>query len=146
MKTNILLFILLFLFIGCNKKNTNTYTGTPVPLLKTKWILTSIQNTTTSLITNYPSNGPSEYIIFTDSLNILNIKGSCNNCFSYYSIGNNDSIVTKSGGISTLISCENIQWETDLLNSLGHMYKYKIYGNDLSIYSNGTYNLNLVSQ
>ena len=41
-------------------------------LLKTQWVLSSIQNTKTNAINDFPSNNVrSEYIIFTDSANIL---------------------------------------------------------------------------
>lgn len=145
MKINVLcLFILLL--IGCDKKDTNTYTGPPVPFLKTKWILSSLQNTTTSVIINYPVNIPSEYILFGDSLNILSIKGCCNVYDFPFSIGRNDSVSITGNGISTLIACENMQWETYLVNSIGNMYQYKKNENNLIIYSKGTFNSNFVAQ
>ena len=71
MKINIIFFILLFL-VGCEKKDT-----TVQPLLKTQWLLSSIQNIKTNEITNFPSNIPPEYIIFSDSLNTLYVGGAC---------------------------------------------------------------------
>jgi hypothetical protein len=145
MRTNILC-IFLFLFIGCGKKdNSNTYDGPQIPFLKTTWIFTSLKNNKTSSIIPYPDNIAKKEVIIFDSLNILSVGGTCNGCQFKYAIGSNDSIALVGNGICTLIQCENINWEDSLMRNLGGAYAYKIYGNNLVIYTKGINNLNFVS-
>ena len=140
MKTNILC-IFLFLFIGCQNKDNNS----DPPLLKTKRILTSFQSTKTNSIINYPSVMTNkEYVIFTDSLNVLKIGSFCNGCNSSYILGINDSIKIRLN-YCTAIACENIQWQIFLFNNLDSAYSFKMNSNQLQILSKGIYNLNFVS-
>jgi heat shock protein HslJ len=134
MRTSILFLILLFL-IGCERKDTSVQ-----PLLKTQWFLSSIQNTKTNEITNFPTNlSPHEYIIFTDSLNTLKAGGVCNGCIGAYSI--NSDLISTTGLTCTQIYCS--KWEDYFFDNLDSMFHYEINGNLLTIYSKGTYNLNL---
>ncbi len=107
MKTNILYIFLLF-FIGCQKKDSNTYTGPPVPLTNTNWILFSIQNIKTSEITNVPSY-VNVGIEFSDSLNIFYVGDMCNGFEGKYSLVGNDNIQGK-----TILFQELLQEKTIL--------------------------------
>jgi hypothetical protein len=78
-------FIIILGGFGCRKtieKDAN--------LLKTKWILSYIQDTKTNAITDYPSDAARKIsIVFTDSLNIVSFSGICNGgggTYSYSSI------------------------------------------------------------
>jgi len=135
------LFITIFLLTSCERKENGTDTG-QLPLLKTEWILSSIQDTKTNAVTIFPSNVKSESIIFTDSLNALIIKGVCNGCSGSYSI--RDTSISTSGMSCTMIYCS--KWEDYLFYNLGGTFQYKINNNQLTIYSKGTYNLNFISK
>ena len=97
MKRNLIFLIILILsFDACEKSSIKDSA-----LLKTQWVLSSIQNTKTNAINDFPSNNVrSEYIIFTDSANILFIAGTCNGCRAAYLISN-DSIKTSGLGSGT---------------------------------------------
>ena len=137
MKINIIFVILLFL-VGCEKKDTIVQ-----PLLKTQWLLSSIQNIKTNTITNFPSNlTPHEYIIFSDSLNTLMVGGVCNGCRASYTV--KDNSISTNGLSCTMLYCS--QWEDYLFYNLDSMFQYKINYNQLTIYSKGTYNLNFVAK
>lgn len=138
MKINILCIFLLF-FLGCQKKDNNS----DPPFLQTQWNLISIQNTTTNAITKYPGNLPIPNIIFTDSVNTFRCKGVCNGGKGIYSLSSNDSIKINDI-ISTAMYCS--EWENYLFDNLLTTYKYNVNGNQLILFSTGTYNLYFVSQ
>ncbi len=144
MKTNILLCVFFLFFIGCDKKDANSYSGPPVPLTNTKWILVSLQNIKTSQITNIPSN-VTELIQFSDSLNIFYVGGMCNGCDGKYSLVGNDSI-SDFGFVCTLVACLYYHWDTLLLTNLNQRFKYSLNNNQLTVYSNNTYNLNFIAK
>jgi heat shock protein HslJ len=140
MKMTFIFIIILFL-TSCERKDNNTDTG-QLPLLNTEWILTSIQNTKTNVVTIFPSNVRNESIIFTDSLNSLRVKGVCNGCAgTYLVIG---ASVSTSGLMCTMMYCS--KWENYLFYNLDSMFHYKINNNLLTIYSRGSYNLNFISK
>jgi heat shock protein HslJ len=146
MKTSILyLYIFFLLFIGCQKKENNS----DPPLLNTQWNLVSIQNTKTNAITNYPADVKQvwgyEYISFTKDS--ITIKGLCNGGGGKYSISTKTDSISfyKSLGM-TLALCKYEEWENYLWQNLDSAYFYNINGNNLIIYSKGTYNLNFVTQ
>jgi heat shock protein HslJ len=135
------LFITILLLTSCERKENDTIGGQH-PLLKTEWILSSIQDTKTNNITIFPSNVKSESIIFTDSLNTLRVKGVCNGCAGIYSV--KDASINASGLMCTMIYCS--KWEDYLFYNLDSMFQYKINNNQLTIYSRGSYNLNFISK
>jgi heat shock protein HslJ len=135
------LFITILLLTSCERKENDT-NGGQQPLLKTEWILTSIQNTRTNDITIFPTNVKSESIIFTDSLNTLRVKGVCNGCTGTYSV--KDASISACGLMCTMIYCS--RWEDYLFSNLNSMFQYKINTNQLTIYSRGSYNLNFISK
>ena len=141
MKTNILCIFLIF-FLGCQKKDSNS--NSDPPLLNTQWNLVSIQNTKTSEITNVPGN-ISESIEFSDSLNIFYVGGMCNGCDGKYTLVGNDSI-SNLGFVCTLVACAYDNWDTLLLTNLNQVFKYKLNNNQLTVYSNNTYNLNFIAK
>lgn len=144
---NIIIYNLFLILIcyGCSKENTQ---NGQVPLLKTKWILTNIQDTKTNVITDYPSEVDqqwgTEYIILTDSLNTIIIKGLCNDGGGNYLVNTNSDSITFSDLFMTLVLCKYEEWELYLWDNLRTAYKYKINDNKLTIYSKGAYNLNFI--
>jgi len=130
-----LLTIILSLY-GCKKENAKN-----ADLINTKWILSYIQDTKTNAITNYPSDAPNRIsIVFTDSLNIISFSGVCNGGAGTYSYSSStDDIKIKVG--TTFIYCKDVEWESYTTQSLNNASSYKLSGNNLVIYSNGSYNL-----
>ncbi|MGD0341703.1 MAG: META domain-containing protein [Bacteroidales bacterium] len=138
-KILILNFIMVLVGFGCEKESLKD-SG----LLKTKWILSSIQDTKTNAVTNYPSDASRKIsIVFTDSLNVLSFSGICNGgagtysyvpsyTFSYGAIKITDLV-------TTLIYCSD--WEGYTIQNLDAAFSYRINGNNLVIYSTGAYNL-----
>lgn len=136
-KIAIFSFILILLGFGCKKENLKD-----ADLLKTKWILSYIQDTKTNAITNYPSDAARKIsIVFTDSLNILSFSGICNGGAGTYSLSSNSGEIKFTNLGTTLIYCKYAEWETYTVQNLFYASRYKIDGNDLAIYSNGAYNL-----
>jgi heat shock protein HslJ len=135
------LFITILFLASCERKENNNDTG-QLALLKTEWILSSIQNTKTNVVTIFPSNVLYESIIFTDSLNSLRVRGVCNGCAGTYSV--KDASVSTSGLMCTKIYCS--KWEDYLFYNLDSMFQYKIKNNLMTIYSRGSYNLNFISK
>lgn len=137
----IYLSVIILIFTGCERKESILNTGQR-PLLKTEWILSSIQNTKTNDLTNFPGNVKRESIIFTDSLNTLIVKGVCNGCAGTFSVI--DTSLSTTGLGCTKIYCS--KWEDYLFYNLDSMFQYKIIDNLLTIYSKGSYNLNFISK
>jgi heat shock protein HslJ len=140
--TSILKRILFLLLIfascfGCKKDSLKD-----ADLLKTTWILSYIQDTKTHTVTNYPSDATKRIsIVFNDSPDIISFNGICNGgegTFTYSSV-TGEIKVTDLG--TTLIWCKYVEWETYTVQNLNYASSYKIDGNDLVIYSNGSYNL-----
>ena len=137
----ILILAFIFGLIGFHCKKEDPATG-QTSLLKTKWILSYICDTWTNAITKYPDNIHQEYIIFSDSINVLTVGGVCNGCKGNYII--NSDLISINGLACTMIYCS--QWEDYLFNNLDSMYQYKINNNQLTIYSKGKYNLNFIAE
>ena len=148
-KILIFIFLMVLVSIGCNKTTVQD-----ADLLKTKWTLSSIQDTKTGALTNYPSSEKTKIsIVFTDSLNILSFYGICNDGWGIYSYIPSYTSSTSSSGaikitdlvttINYCINCEYCsEWEGYTTQNLDSTFSYKINGNNLVIYSTGTYNLN----
>jgi len=132
-------FVLVLIGFGCQKENSN---NEQTPLLKTKWILSYIQDTKTNAVINYPNDAVKEIsLVFTDSSNVVFFQGVCNSGqgkYSYSSI--NDSIKIKDLG-TTKIYCKNIEWEVFTTSNMYDAFKLKVNGSNLVIYSKGAYNL-----
>jgi heat shock protein HslJ len=129
-------FIVILFGIGCEKVAVQD-----AALLKTTWMLSYIQDTKTNAITNYPSDAPSRIsIVFTDSLNIISFSGVCNSGAGTYSYSSSTGAIKITVG-TTFIYCKDVEWESYTTQSLNNAFSYKIYGNNLIIYSNGSYNL-----
>ncbi len=138
-------FIMVLVGFGCKKATVQD-----ADLLKTTWILSYIQDTKTNGITNYPSNETSKIsIVFTDSLNIISFNGICNGgwgTYSYYPSSTSSSGAIKITDLVTTINyCINCEycseWESYTTQNLDSAFSYKINGNNLVIYSHGSYNL-----
>jgi hypothetical protein len=136
---NMILFfigMLVITTISCNKNNKTNYKA---DLLK-KWMLSSVQNTKTHQITNFPDTTLSiETITFTDTLTLIN--GACGNYGKAYYKVNNESIMFLDLSIFHLNLCSLYKWEEIVLNSLDSAFQYNVNSNQLIIYSNGIYNL-----
>jgi heat shock protein HslJ len=143
MKTIISILCLFYLiFLGCTKQNSKT----DPPLLNTHWVLSSIQNIRTKANLQFPlaSIHTSEYITFTDS--ILAVKGICNSGKSSFLLFSYNDSIRIIGVGSTFIYCDFGNWEDYLWHNLDSAFSYKIDGNQLLIYSKGTYNLNFIAE
>jgi heat shock protein HslJ len=122
---------------GCEKESLKD-SG----LLKTKWTLSSIQDTKTNAVTNYPSDASRKIsIVFTDSLNVLSFYGICNGGAGTYSYSSSNGSIKITGLNTTSIYCKYVEWEEYTTQNLNNAFSYKINGNNLIICSNSTYNL-----
>jgi heat shock protein HslJ len=129
--------IILLVGFGCKKTTVND-----AALLKTKWTLSFIQDTKTNAITNYPGDAPRRIsIVFTDSLNVLAFSGICNGGAGTNSYSSNTGVIKITNFGTTLIACKDVEWEGYTTQSLNNAFSYKISGNNLVIYSSGSYNL-----
>jgi len=140
-KMILLLFILSFTF--CEKSGFQD-----ANLINKQWNLTSLQDTRTNTIINYPAYvkqqwGFEQIYFTTDS---VSIKGLCNVGNAIFSTFSKNSAIKFSGFRITYAYCQYEQWEQYLLHNLDSAYTYKITGNQLVIYSRGTFNLNFVEQ
>ncbi len=122
---------------GCKKENLKD-----ADLLKTKWILSSIQDTKTNAVTNYPSDASRKIsIVFTDSLNVLSFYGICNGGWGIYLYSLGTGAIKVTNLATTQIGCQFVEWEGYTIQNLYTAFRYKTNGSSLEIYSNGTYNL-----
>ena len=114
------------------------------PLLIKAWILTSIQNTKTNQMIDYPDSFTyKERIIFNDSIS-LSFSGNCgNHGYANYSV-NNNSIKLSDYKIDHMYFCFRYEWENYFFNNLDSAYQYNVTENKLIIYSKGDYNLYFV--
>src|ERR1035437_7950525 len=131
----ILLFssILILVGVGCKKANEKD-----ADLLKTKWILSYIQDTKTNAITTYPSDAARKISIeFTDSLNVISFSGVCNGGWGTYSYSSANSAIKITNLMTTAIACKYVEWEEYTTQNLYSAFGYKINGNNLVINSNG---------
>lgn len=111
-------------------------------LLKTKWILSYIQDTKTHAVTYYPSDAINKIsIVFSDSSNDIGFSGVCNGGAGKYTYSSISGEIKVTDLISTLIGCKYVEWETYTIQNLYYASSYEINGNDLVIYSKDAYNL-----
>jgi heat shock protein HslJ len=137
MKKIIFILAIITSCFGCKKENLND-----TDLLKTKWILSYIQDTKTQAITNYPSDAAKTISIeFTNSSNIIFFRGVCNVGSGTYTYSSITDKIKVTDLITTEIYCKYYEWETYTVQNLYYASSYKITGNDLVIYSNGEYDL-----
>ena len=130
-------FILILVGIGCKKANDKD-----ADLLKTKWILSYIQDTKTNEVTHYPSDATNKIsIVFSDSTNVIRFSGVCNGGAGTYTYSSISGEIKVTALTTTQIFCKYVEWETYTAQNLQYASSYKINGNDLVIYSNGAYNL-----
>ena len=140
MKTGLICCFVLFLIgTGCHKESSR---NDQLLLLKTKWILSYIQDTRTNAVINYPNDAAKVIsIVFSDSSNVVFFKGVCNSGQGIFSISSiNDSIkITLLG--TTKIACKYVEWEAYTTSNLYNAFKFKINEGYLEVYSKGAYNL-----
>jgi heat shock protein HslJ len=130
-------FILILVGYGCKKTVVND-----ADLLKVKWVLSYIQDTKTNAIRNYPGDAARKISIdFTDSLNVISFSGICNGGSGTYSFSTTNGTIMIKGLATTQIGCQFVEWEEYTIQNLYHAFRYKIIGNNMVIYSNGSYNL-----
>lgn len=138
-----LLFVysgLLLLGLSCKKESSQTG---QVSILKTKWTLSSIQDTKSNVITNFPNDANNKiYIDFTDSLSIISFGGVCIGGQGKYTLSSDNKTIKITDLVTTLIACKYVEWEQYVTSNLANAFTYKINGNNLEIDSNGSYNLN----
>jgi len=138
---NILITVIGIVIIGFSCKKDNSSTG-HIPLVKTKWILSYIQDTKTNKVINYPSVAIKKISIsFSDSSSILYFGGVCNGGQGKYSYSTDDGTIKVSELATTKIACNYDEWEVYVTNNLDYAYQYKTTDNKLEIDSKGTYNL-----
>jgi hypothetical protein len=136
-KIAIFSFILISVCFGCKKAAVNN-----ADLLKVKWVLSDIQDTKTNAITKYPNDAFSKISReFTDSLNYIFFDGICNGGIGTYSYSSITGAIKISSIPTTEIYCKYAGWEEYTTQNLTNAFNYRINGNNLVIYSNGSYNL-----
>jgi len=139
-KILIFFFVVVTIGFGCEKASFKD-----AALLNTKWELSSIQDTKTNLTTNVPNTIQQEFIFFSDTSNILMVAGACNGCRGSYLMLSNDSIKI-TNLTCTCRDCTNDLWEKYFFENLNSVFKFKITGNHMKIYSTETYNLNFTAE
>jgi heat shock protein HslJ len=134
----IIFFLIIFVpSYACEKES-----HIDADLLKTKWILSYIQDTKTSIITQYPSDAAKTISIeFSNTSDIISFWGICNGGSGTYTYSSVTGEIKVTDLITTLIGCKYVEWETYTVQNLYYASSYKINGNDLIIYSTGEYNL-----
>jgi len=141
MKINFLCIFLLIL-TECTDKTVNPQLY--APLLNKQWMLVSIQNTANGQIINFPDNlTQKEWILFNDSM--MRVDDGCNGCAGNYYL-TNDNMIHIYNMTCTQKFCINYIWNNYLDDNLSNAIYYRIMGNQLTLFTNGTYNLNFVSQ
>lgn len=137
MKKTIFILVIIITCFGCKKDSLND-----TDLLKTTWLLSYIQDTKTQAITNYPGDATKKIsIVFSDSSNDIGFSGVCNGGAGTYTYSSITGEIKVTDLITTLIGCKYVEWETYTVQSLYYASSYKINGNNLTIYTSGTYNL-----
>jgi heat shock protein HslJ len=137
MKKTIFILAIITSCFGCKKDSLSD-----TDLLKTKWLLSYIQDTKTQAITNYPSDAAKTISIeFTDASNIVFFRGICNVGSGTYTYSSITDEIKVTDLITTEIYCKYYEWETYTVQNLYYASSYKLDGGDLVIYSNGAYNL-----
>jgi heat shock protein HslJ len=144
MKKSIFILILLISFCGCKKESSETVQA---PLIETNWVLSYIQDTKTSTITNFPADASGKIsIVFTDSLNVISFSGICNVGGGSYSYSSTTGEIEINNLSCTKIACKYVEWEGYTTQNLSNAVSYKINGNNLFIYSGSTYNLSFTKE
>jgi hypothetical protein len=140
-----ILFLLAGMLSGCKKDPVHYY-----PLVGTRWILETFQNTGTNQTVDYPAEVKqlwgSETILLTDSANTFKLNVLCNTGIGKYSLSANSDSISLYEIATTKIYCQYAKWGEYFINNLDSAWKYEIIGNKLKIYSKGTYNLNLAAE
>jgi len=146
MKNNLILIIFtIFIGVSCKKESSTTET-VPSPLLKTKWVLSHIQDNKTNAIVNYPNDASHKIsIVFTDSMSTVHFEGVCNDGIGKYNYSSS-GVIQVSDLVTTLVACKYVEWERYTITNLFDAYEYSINGNSLEIQTNGTYILHFQGQ
>lgn len=137
---SILILVIGIIGWSCKKENSKADL-VPGTLLKTKWVLSYIQNNNTNAIINYPGDDTQKInIVFSDTSDYIYFDGICNGGIGKYNYSlKGDIKITDLA--TTKVFCKYIEWEVYSTSGLHDAYKYRINGNSLEIYSTGTYNL-----
>ncbi len=136
MKKAIFILVIIISCLGCKKDSLNN-----TDLLKTTWTLSYIQDTKTQAFTYYPGDAAKTISIeFTNSSNIIIFSGVCNVGSGTYTCSPITDEIKVTDLITTEIYCKYYEWETYTVQNLYYASSYKIIGNDLVIYSSGSYN------
>jgi heat shock protein HslJ len=136
--------VLGLMVIGCKKDRPKE-----APLFSdTVWTLTSIQNVSTKLMFNFPSDAARKItVVFSDGQ--VGITGICNTGTGNFTSVQFDSTlgtITVTDLSSTKVNCDYSEWEGYVLQSLGKAYKFEISGSSLDISSTGDFNLHFVEE
>lgn len=131
--------ILILICSGCKKESS---TCIREPLLKTGWVLLSVQDTGTNAITNFPDDAARKIsIVFTDSSNVILFTGICNTGAGTFTYSSETGEIEVTDLSSTKIGCQYVEWEEYTIQNLTNAYSYNLSGDHLVIYSHGLYDL-----
>jgi len=135
------ILILLFLFLSygwsCERGKMTDY-----DLLDRDWILSHIEDTKTSEVSDFPADAAREISIYFDGdSNAMYFTGICNSGVGIYEFTSSQGEIKISGIATTEIGCNYIEWETIALRNLQNNNGYRINGNILTIFSADTHNL-----
>jgi len=137
----ILIVISLFCGLSCRKTESDNS-----DLIGTKWTLSTVQDTKANTVLAFPDDASRKIsIVFTDSLNTLIFSGICNGGTGSYSINSDQGTLTVLNLGATKIYCKYAEWERYTLENLNTSFSYKMSGTNLTVYSNGDYNLSFIS-
>jgi META domain len=114
------------------------------PLLIKAWKLTSIQNTKTNQMIEYPDSFTYEQLLIVrDSISLLFEGCGGNHGNAIYSV-NNNAIKLSDIVITHMDACLGDQWNDYFFNNLERAFRFNVTANKLIIYSKGDYNLYFV--
>ncbi|MCU0363898.1 MAG: META domain-containing protein [Bacteroidales bacterium] len=133
----VLLYMILACAWSCEKGNI-----TDTELVDTDWVLTQIQDTKTGDFLDFPSDAQREISIFLDGdSNALYFTGICNFGSGTYEFTSSRGKIHISDIVTTLMACNHVDWEIYTARNLEDNSGYRIDGDKLEVYSNGTHNL-----
>ncbi len=111
-----------------------------------EWVLSYIQDVNSNLITYFPGDAAKKItIVFTDSLNIMTFSGICNSGSGTYTYSPANTTLVVTDIVTTKIACKYVVWEAYVVQNLYKTVSYQISGSNLTIYTNGDYNLHFIS-
>lgn len=131
-----ILILFLVLISACTRSDTSINTITD-----TSWELTHIRSTKSGKKTRFPKGAQNITLQFKSKSDTLSFSGVCNHGSGTYAIDDKSDKIEISAIGTTGIHCPYIEWEIYVVTNLRKAHNYKLAGNNLTIYSDGDYDL-----